>query len=230
MQLLLIRHAQSTNNHLAGALDYAKRRQADPPVTELGHEQAQRLADWAAHDDLCQRITHLYTSLTTRAVQTAAPLAQALDLKVQGLTDAYECGGLSSGPQGGFTPVMGRNHASLLAECPALLWPEDIHGRAWDGGCEPWESASFAARAAGVGDRLRRVAGEAEVIALITHHEFAQYLIADLLGLPAPDGEALTFRLHNTATAHIELSGEADRRVLHWSNRTCHLTPDLVTL
>ncbi|BDP42964.1 phosphoglycerate mutase [Deinococcus aetherius] len=233
MHLLLIRHAQSGNNHIEGTPDYLKGRLADPPLTELGHRQASRLADWAARDGFSQRITHLYTSLTTRAVQTATPLARALHLKVHGLTEAYECGGLNSGSGGGFTPVVGRDHASLQVDCPALLWPEEIHGQAWDGGCEPWESARFATRAASVTARLRMVADKVDVVALITHHDFAQYLIADLLELPTSHGEALTFRLNNTATAYIELNVAPDgktQRVLHWFNRACHLTADSVTL
>lgn len=233
MRLLLIRHGQSGNNPIEGTPDYLKGRLADPPLTELGHQQAFRLAEWAARDHFCQRITHLYTSLTTRAVQTAEPLARALHLKVHGLAEAHECGGLNSGPGGGFTPVVGRDHASLQVDCPALLWPEELHGRAWNGGHEPWESTHFAARAASVTARLRRVASDADVVALITHHDFAQYLIADLLELSASSGEALTFRLNNTATAYIELNvtpAGTNHRMLHWFNRACHLTPDSVTL
>ncbi|MPY68006.1 histidine phosphatase family protein [Deinococcus sp. SDU3-2] len=233
MQLLLIRHAQSRNNHLAGAPNYLEGRLADPPLTDLGHQQALRLADWAVGDDLYQRVTHLHTSLTTRAVQTAAPLAQALGVKVHGLTQAYECGGLTSGPAGGFTPVTGRNHASLLGDCPVLEWPADLQGQAWDGGAEPWEQARFTARAASVTAGLRGIAQEADVIALITHHDFVQHLMADLLGLPTLNGEALTFRLNNTGTVRIEMRANpagAESRVLHWINRTCHLTPELITL
>ncbi|PNY82950.1 histidine phosphatase family protein [Deinococcus koreensis] len=227
----MIRHAQSVNNALEGRPDSLEARQADPPLTALGCEQARRLADWSPTDDLCRRITHLYSSLTTRAVQTAAPLAHALGLDVQGLTDAYECGGLSTGPAGGFTPVAGRDHDSLLLDCPTLLWPAEIQGQGWDGGCEPWDSTGFARRAARVTARLRATGG-ADVIALITHHDFAQHLIADLLGLPELDGEAPTFRLNNTATAYIEVSAgpaPTERRVLHWLGRVAHLPPESVT-
>ena len=71
---------------------------------------------------------------------------------------------------------------------------------------------------------------EADVVALITHHDFAQYLIAELLDLPAVDDKAPMFRLNNTATAHIELNADSVARVVHWINRTCHLAPDHVTL
>ncbi|SMB78282.1 histidine phosphatase family protein [Deinococcus hopiensis] len=232
MKLLLIRHGQSRNNALEREPGDLQDRLADPPLTELGQQQASRLADWAVRDDLFQRVTHLCTSLTTRAVQTAAPLAQTLGLKVRGLAQAYECGGLTTGPAGGFTPVTGRDHGSLRNDCPALVWPEDLQGRAWDGGAEPWEHTRFTARAAHVTAVLRSLAGEADALALITHHDFAQHVLADLLGLPAPDGGALTFRLHNTGTAYIELRPDGPgpgTRLLHWINRTDHLTPDLVT-
>ncbi|UBV45088.1 histidine phosphatase family protein (plasmid) [Deinococcus taeanensis] len=208
MHLLLIRHGQSCNNALAHAPGDYSGRLPDPPLTDLGREQAARLADWAFRDPFCSRITHLLTSLTTRAVQTAAPLAQTLGLNVHGVTQAYECGGLSSGPAGGFTPVPGRDHASLLLDCPALQWPQDLTGRAWDGGCEPWADAHFTARAAAVLAHLQATDGDADVMALITHQDFAQYLLAHVLGLPAQQS-ALTFQFNNTATAHIEVRATA---------------------
>jgi len=232
MHLLLIRHGQSRNNHLEHAPDYLKGRLPDPPLTDVGHQQASRLAEWAVHDDFYRRITHLYTSLTTRAVQTAAPLAQTLGLNVHGITQAYECGGLNSGPAGGFTPVLGRDHASLQLDCPTLRWPHELEGRAWDGGCEAWEDARFKARAANVITHLRTISSEADVVALITHQDFAQYLLADVLGLPTPSGNVLTFLLNNTATAHVECwtdASDATHRIVHWINRTCHLGPGLLT-
>ncbi|GGK12213.1 phosphoglycerate mutase [Deinococcus malanensis] len=234
MKLLLIRHGQSVNNLLEQetASPCYEGRQADPPLTELGHEQARRLATWVVGNAQCQRVTHLYSSLTTRAVQTAAPLAQAMGLKVQGLQDAYECGGLNTGPEGQFAPVPGRDHASLLTDCPPLLWPAELHGQGWDGGYEPWDHGHFAARAARVKAQLRTAAAEGDVLALVTHHDFAQFLIGDLLALPELNGEALTFRLKNTATTFLELRTTASgtqERVVHWLNSAPHLTPDLIT-
>ncbi|MBZ9751360.1 phosphoglycerate mutase family protein [Deinococcus sp. HMF7604] len=231
MQLLLIRHGQSSNNHREQTGGDLQGRLPDPPLTAVGHEQARRLAAWAAQDPWCARITHLYTSLTTRAVQTAAPLAEALGLEVQGLEHAYECGGLTTGPAGGFTPVLGRDHASLQTDCPALRWPAALEGQPWSGGAEPWDHGHFAQRAAQVATDLRRAAGEADVLALITHHDFAPFLLAELLGLPAARGEQLSFRLNNTATVRLELGTVAPgSALLHWLNRTDHLKPDLITL
>ena len=82
MHLLLIRHGQSTNNALAnqGGNAYTTGRLPDPELTELGHRQAHALADWIPGVD--PRPTHIYCSPMSRTLQTAAPLADALDLPI----------------------------------------------------------------------------------------------------------------------------------------------------
>jgi len=65
MELILIRHGLplqvKTNDGTP----------ADPPLSEVGHEQAQRMAKWLEDE----HIDYLYSSPMQRAVQTAAPLA-----------------------------------------------------------------------------------------------------------------------------------------------------------
>lgn len=223
MRVLLIRHAQSSNNPLEGSPDFARHHLPDPPLTSLGHGQAARFADWAATDSVCRGITHLYSSLMTRAVQTAAPLARTLGLPVYGFADACECGGLSTGPAGGFAPVVGRDHASLLSDCPALVWPAELSGQPWNGGCEPWDVVQFARRAERVVARLLDGADDAAVVALVTHHDFAQFLLAELLKLSPTDSHGPIFRLDNTGSALVELAADGQPRTLHWLNRRPHL-------
>lgn len=224
MNLLLVRHAQSLNNQHADHENDATLRHPDPPLTEVGHTQARALAHWLGENHLGQRVTHLYSSLMTRAVQTAAPLAQTLNLPVLPVLDAFECGGISSGPLSNFTPLPGGTHDTLREHCPALLWPPELGGQAWPGGCEPWEPHIFQARARKVATQLRETAPDAELIILVTHHDFSQYLLTELLKLP---DDKLLFPLNNTSTTLIQQ--QLTRRVLHWSNRTDHLTPDLIT-
>ncbi|MFC6616548.1 phosphoglycerate mutase family protein [Deinococcus radiophilus] len=127
MNIILVRHAQSANNLLYDETGSSEGRHADPPLTELGHTQAAALADFARTDATWQGVTHLYCSLTRRAVQTAAPLAAALGLGVQGLALAYEAGGLfQRDAEGVPQPVPGLTHAELLAESPALRWPPEL--------------------------------------------------------------------------------------------------------
>lgn len=51
---------------------------ADPELSDVGHAQAERLADWLRSEP----ITAIYSSPMRRAVQTAAPLAAALGHRV----------------------------------------------------------------------------------------------------------------------------------------------------
>ncbi|GGK88995.1 histidine phosphatase family protein [Deinococcus radiotolerans] len=214
MKLLLIRHAQSENNVIEDRPDYAQGRQPDPPLSGHGHDRAQRFAQDA---DL-SGVTHLYTSLMLRAVQTAAPIAARLRLPVHGLELAFEYGGLTTGPAGGFTPAMGSDHARLSEHCPALIWPAHLHGHPWDGGAEAWEEPVFHARAARLLHNLRtRHAGQ-DTAALVTHHDFAGAIIRTALGWRVTDAPP-TFHLAHLGTALLDLPDDGGAGGLMWLNR-----------
>ena len=84
MRLYLVRHAESTAN-VRKILDTAL---PGPPLTDLGQEQAQTLADKLAGES----IAAVYASHATRAQQTAAPLATALAMEVQVIEGVHEVG------------------------------------------------------------------------------------------------------------------------------------------
>ncbi len=68
MQLLLIRHGETQRVEVETGV-------ADPPLTDVGREQARRLAEWlTAHE----RVDAVFVSPLLRARQTAAPLAERL--------------------------------------------------------------------------------------------------------------------------------------------------------
>ena len=75
MQLILVRHALPERIH-ASDTPQADRLggPADPPLTELGERQAERLVEALGAED----VAGLYTSPLARARGTAAPLAAAL--------------------------------------------------------------------------------------------------------------------------------------------------------
>ena len=214
VKLLLIRHAQSQNNVIEDRPDYAQARQPDPPLTAHGHASARQFAQDA---DL-GGVTHLYTSLMLRAVQTAAPIAARLKLPAHGLEQAYEYGGLTTGPAGGFTPVTGGDHASLSAHCPALIWPAHLTGQPWDGGAEAWEEPLFHARATHVLTELRTRHHAQDRVALVTHHDFAGALIRAALGWPVTDTPP-TFHLAHLSTALLDLPADGRVGGLEWLNR-----------
>ena len=75
--LLLVRHGQTVwheGNRYAGS--------SDVPLTDVGHEQAQALARWAA----TARLDAVWSSTLQRAVDTATPAADAAGLRLR--TDA----------------------------------------------------------------------------------------------------------------------------------------------
>lgn len=75
--LLLVRHGQTVwheGNRYAGL--------SDVPLTDVGHEQAQALARWAA----TARLDAVWSSTLQRAIDTAAPAAEAAGLELR--TDA----------------------------------------------------------------------------------------------------------------------------------------------
>ena len=106
MQLYVIRHAQSENNARWAQSGSDSERLADPPLTSLGVQQAQRLAQFLAlgegagdgeRDPFNHRgfgLTHLYCSLMQRAVHTADILAETLALQPQGWAEIHERGGI----------------------------------------------------------------------------------------------------------------------------------------
>ena len=70
MELLLIRHA------LPLRIENPDGRPADPPLSETGRAQAERVAEWLRGE----RIDALYASPMRRAQETAAPIAERLGL------------------------------------------------------------------------------------------------------------------------------------------------------
>ena len=70
VELLIIRHG------LPVRIDDAQG-PADPELSDLGHEQARRVASWLRSE----KITAVYTSPMRRAMQTAAPLGEVLGLQ-----------------------------------------------------------------------------------------------------------------------------------------------------
>jgi len=74
-RLILVRHGQSEAN----VVDSLHTAVPGPPLTALGHEQAEQLLEALAGED----VRSVWASNMTRAQQTAAPLAAARGLDVQ---------------------------------------------------------------------------------------------------------------------------------------------------
>ena len=158
MQLYFIRHAQSANNRLYEETGSWGGRDSDPELTELGYEQAQRLAEHAAcanggtpRRDYVNRsgfgFTHVYSSPMVRALATGSYLAAALNLPLVVWEDLHEVGGIfvTDDETGEYIGQPGKSRSELAARFPQAQLPETLGEEGWwNRAHEPVEYASEA--------------------------------------------------------------------------------------
>ncbi len=232
MQLYLIRHAQSANNELYTRTGATEGRTADPPLTELGHRQAQLLARYLArpqeepetlaeeyinrHNRSGFDLTHLYCSLMTRAIQTGSYIATATGLPIAGLVDVHERGGIHNIDEvsGEDVGLPGPNRAWFAAEYPHLLLPDTVGDEGWWNRPPETIEESFD-RAANVWSQLQeRHGGTEDRVALVSHFGFFQSLL--IVMLAAEIGPAVRdlglrhvmFGMSNASISRFEFDGE----------------------
>lgn len=244
MKLFLIRHAQSTNNDLAERIkleEYMDQRLPEPPLTEVGHRQAELVAEHLAsrvypeseqeaQNGQCgYGFSQLYCSPMLRTLQTTLPISQALGLPPQVWLDIHEHGGIFHGdPQKG--PVaehFGLTRQEMLELFPDYQLPEAITEKGWWlGGYEEMEGCYQ--RAQRVAEKVRDWASTLpeERIALVAHGTFLDALIKVLLGQDFAN--QLYYSHYNTAITRLDFTPRGFI-LLRYLNRTEHLTPDLIT-
>lgn len=247
MQLYIIRHAQSYNNALANFKD----RICDPPLTELGHQQAAAVADYLArgvHPEqkfggdaeatgvrtvLGAGITRLYCSAMHRSLQTAHAIGRALSLNPEVWLDIHEAGGiyLEHEDERGIVGYPGKTRGEILAEFPNVTLPDAVTEDGWwnvDDGQEDWPTCQ--GRAIRVAYRLRAwAASEAradECVAMVSHGGFMEVLLKALFNqLP---GSQVVYHHFNTAITRLDFMPEG-RLDVRYINRIPHLSQELVS-
>lgn len=246
MQLYFIRHAQSENNALWARTGSSEGRRPDPDVTEIGHQQAEILAQFLAENsrgvepngyDPQNRhgfgITHLYTSLMRRAVMTGTYVAQALDLPLVAWEDIHERGGIfihdeESGERQG---LPGATRADLIDIFPALVLPEKLSEEGWwNRPFEPNDQVPARAQRF-IKELFSRHGGTDDRVAIISHGGFYIDLLAVLLDLPLENthlGEPkqVVFTINNTAITRIDVEHYVN---LVYLNRVDFLPGELIT-
>lgn len=268
MILYLIRHGQSANNLLGesvltpsgdfnqdGYNTYMSTRVADPPLTEIGHRQAERLAVFlrdakpkhrATHDDPPEEelrgtevtnrlgISRIYCSPMLRTLQTAQPSATALGVQPRVWIDIHEHGGIfdNQTPDGSPMGRPGLTRSQIESQFPGYEIAEGIGEAGWWTGGEE-DRPTCDGRAIRVAARLRELAAELgdERIAIVSHGTFMDSLIKAIIGrLP---GVEFHFSHYNTGITRIDYAKSWEEKsaltLVRYTNRVDHLTPELIT-
>lgn len=200
MDLFFIRHGESANNTLwKRGLDFQTYRVSDPLLSAKGEKQAQFLAEFLAnpkgeriyYEPLPRPekrgpfgITHLYSNLMKRALQTAAPISERLGLPILVHPEMFECGGiyLRTIVDGEtiYSLEHGVNAAWLAQNYPQAQLLQDIPEEGWwRGGRE--EKLESLDRAGRVLNFLKeKHGGTNDRVAVITHGNFFERIFQQL--------------------------------------------------
>jgi broad specificity phosphatase PhoE len=240
MELYIIRHAQSVNN----ALVDQRQRVCDPPLTELGHRQADVLADHLAcghdsHDLASLRsvfrsvdprtepgygITRLFCSPMIRSLQTARPVSRALGLTPEVWVDIHEHGGIFLEEEGVFRGYPGQSRAEILADFPEYVLPEGIGERGWWTGSRE-EEAARESRAISVAVQLHKWAALPDRIAIISHGGFIDGLLKTLLNQSR--SYMLYYHKYNVSVSRLHFREDGLR--VDYLNRIDHMPAEMIT-
>jgi 2,3-bisphosphoglycerate-dependent phosphoglycerate mutase len=245
MLFYFIRHAQSENNARWAETRSEEGRSEDPELTPLGLRQAEAMADFLAAADPRGGIssngnaqagfefTHIYASLMVRAVNTASIIARRTNLRVHGLVDIHERGGIYLGNQSGGAAecLPGKDRRYFEKHFPDFVLPEDfVESGWWDRRpVEDDETCQIRAKRF-LQALLEKHGGTDDRVAVVSHGGFYNDFLWTLLDL-APQNRHW-FLMYNTAITRLEFQQRAPENlhvVLTYQNRVEHLTSDLIT-
>lgn len=203
-QVLLIRHGQSAP-FVPGRPFPLVDGHGDPPLTELGHHQAELLANRLVHEP----ISAIYVTTLTRTHQTAAPLAARLGLDPVVEPDLREVF-LGEGEGGLFRQMASENHPAVLAMRARREWGEVP-------GAET--NAQVRARTVGAIERIA-AAHPDSMVAVVCHGGVIGAIVGHAVG-------AAPFTFHgarHTSISHLVVNpeGHDERYVLRSFNDGAH--------
>jgi broad specificity phosphatase PhoE len=204
-RLLLVRHGQSTWNR-----EHRIQGQLDPPLSEEGRSQAERLGQRLAG----RKLAGFYSSDLKRAFETSQLIGALIHMQpepVAGLREIY------------LGDWEGRTTEELAQRFPDAWarWTEEPN---WDVVPGGEGGARFEARAAAALDAILRRHSHGDVL-VVTHGGLIQVALHRILG-HASHG-LFPFKIQNASVSVIE---KRDGRVIIGGvNDTSHLEPGLVT-
>jgi 2,3-bisphosphoglycerate-dependent phosphoglycerate mutase len=247
MQLYLIRHCQSENNALWYRTGSGDGRSSDPPLTELGHQQAQYLAQYIAGSSSAEpqtqnsfldshgfKITHLYCSLMRRSIETGLYIARQLDLPLVAHADIHERGGIYlKNPQTSENEGLpGPNREYFSQHFPSLILPDSVGADGWwNRPYEPRDAAVSRAESV-IHWLLSTHDGTDDHVAMVIHGGFIQSLFSALFRMPLLEeafgnGREVWIKANNGSIIRIDFFDETVR--LTYQNRFEFIPAHLVT-
>lgn len=231
MRLLFIRHGQSVNNYLWNMNGNDLGRSEDPELTEMGYKQADYVASFL--EELQNRlteeakITHIYSSLMVRAIETGTRIAERLNMPLFGVDTICEVGGvhLINKVTGEEEGLSGKSRQYLEKRFPRLALPDSVNDRGWWN--KPYETREEGLiRARGFMDFLQEKHGTISgTIVAISHGDFFFRLMNCILKMEK--SEKVWFTMNNTGISSIEFGRDEFR--VEYLNRTSHLPADYIT-
>ncbi len=225
MELFLIRHGQSANN----ANPLVERHQ-DPPLTDIGAQQAARLAKWASS----LQLTRIIASPFLRALHTAEELRRATGVPAEVWVEIHEQGGCCTGPDpmadllsDRYQGRPGMSDAEIRALYPDFQLPPDIDHRGW-WRSRPFESVADARlRVAAVIERTKQEFGHTdERIALVFHGMLKCLVLDSMFGGYVLENDDIIVPF-NTSVTKVVITPQGTQ--LGFYNAVEHLTEELLT-
>ncbi len=207
MQLVLVRHALPERIHPSDAPSADRPGgPADPELTPLGEQQAQRLVGALVADE----VTGLYCSPLARARATAAPLAAAVGRAPAVVDDLREY----DADAAQYVPVheMARLDPAAWERMRSGLLPTSV------------DVAAFTRRVDAAFERIVAAHPGRETAVVVAHAGVVNTWLAHLLGLDRP----LVFPLDYAGITRV-LAARDGRRVVRTVNEIAHVT-DLLAM
>jgi 2,3-bisphosphoglycerate-dependent phosphoglycerate mutase len=207
VQLIIVRHALPERIHPADAAEADRPGgPADPPLTELGEQQAERLVGALAAEEPAG----LYVSPLARAKGTAAPLAAALGREPTVVADLREYDADSAH----YVPV------HEMARLDPAAWERMLSGQL----PEYVDVPGFTARVHGAFEGIVAAHEGRESAVVVAHAGVVNTWLAHLLGLARP----LTFPLDYAGITRV-IATRDGRRVVRTVNEIAHVA-DLLAM
>ena len=253
MQFYFIRHGQSENNVLMDQLaydldnkfdhqEYAHKRQADAELSILGNQQAQKLGGFVFEKVLAEQIglneadfnrdefqfTHLYVSPMIRTLDTALPIAEALDLDPIIWEDIHEQGGIWTQTEENDErlPQPGIDASTLKKQYPRFVIPASFNESGWWN--LPYEEPEKCFERSGkVLEKLLEMHGDTDDrVAFVSHSIFFNCIMYQIFGF-SPENIEYYFLVNNASITRIDIHENLKRLV--YQNRVDYLPSQMIT-